>query len=116
MWSGGCWTARKPLVGRGLSRSGPSEYHGRFLDRYGPGAVVPVDQLVDPIAGLGYPCRYQDMGRAARPEPLSGRDERLLALAQDAALNGARELVINDDALDALATDGTSEAHPPPHV
>jgi len=92
------------------------EYHGRFLDRYGPGAMVPVDQLVDPIAGLGYPCGYQDMARAAQPEPQSGRDERLLALAQDAALDGARELVINDDVLDALATDGTSEAHPPPHV
>ncbi|HVQ99755.1 MAG TPA: lantibiotic dehydratase [Mycobacterium sp.] len=92
------------------------EYHSRFVDRYGPGAVVPVERLVDPTAGLGFPCHFGDTGRPAPVGELSGRDERLLALAQQAALDGAQEVVLDDDALDALAAIGRDEARPVPHV
>ncbi|MGH3546708.1 MAG: lantibiotic dehydratase [Pseudonocardiaceae bacterium] len=92
------------------------EYHSRFVDRYGPGAVVPVEQLVDPTAGLGFPCHFGDTGQPAPAGELSGRDERLLALAQQAVLDGAQEVVLDDDAVDALAAVGRNDARPVPHV
>lgn len=91
------------------------EYHSRFVDRYG-GALVPVEQLVDPTAGLGFPRHFGDTVQPALAGELSGRDERLLALAQQAALDGAQEVVLDDDALDALATVGMDEARAVPHV
>ncbi len=36
------------------------EYHARFVERYGPGAVVPIADLVNPDTGLGQPARYRD--------------------------------------------------------
>ncbi|MGH3778300.1 MAG: lantibiotic dehydratase [Pseudonocardiaceae bacterium] len=92
------------------------DYHSRFVDRYGPGAVIPVEQLVDPTAGLGFPCHFGDTGQPAPAGELSGRDERLLAMAQQAALDSAQEVVLDDDALDALAVVGRDESRPVPHV
>lgn len=92
------------------------EYHSGFLDRYGPGAVVPVQQLVDPTVGLGFPRHFGDKEQAALTGELSERDERLLALAQQATLDGAQEVVLDDDALDALAAVGRDEARSIPHV
>lgn len=77
------------------------EYHGRFLDRYGPSTPVPVDQLVDPTTGLGLPRHFAPAHPGARQ--LSPRDEALLALAQQAALDGAIEVVLDNKRLDALA-------------
>ncbi|MEU7861421.1 lantibiotic dehydratase [Nonomuraea sp. NPDC049141] len=84
------------------------EYHVRFLERYGVGAVVPIEQLVDDTAGLGFPAHYREPRQPA--EPLSRRDRRLLALAQQAALDGAREIVLDDAAIEDLAADGTNDA------
>ncbi|MBT2226593.1 lantibiotic dehydratase [Nonomuraea sp. NEAU-A123] len=84
------------------------EYHVRFLDRYGAGAVVPVEQLVDDTAGLGFPAHYGEPRQPA--EPLSRRDQRLLALAQQAALDGAREIVLDDATIESLAADGMDDA------
>ncbi len=92
------------------------EYHGRFLDRYGPGAVVPVTQLVDPTAGLGFPCHYADPDRNGVAAGWSRRDERLLALAQQAALDGVQEVVLDDDAIEALAGGEVGELRPAPHL
>lgn len=92
------------------------EYHSRFMDRYGPGAVVPVEQCVDPTAGLGFPRHFRVTGQPELVGELSGRDERLLALAQQAALDGAQEVVLDDDALDALATVGRDEVRPIPNA
>ncbi len=47
---------------------------------------------------------------------MSRRDERLLMLAQQAALDGAREIVLNDDDIDALAAGGRDGVQPAPHV
>lgn len=91
------------------------EYHSRFVDRYG-GALVPVQQLVDPTTGLGFPRHFGDTRQPALLGELSERDERLLALAQQAALDGAQEVVLDDDALNALATVGKDEARTVPHV
>jgi lantibiotic biosynthesis protein len=92
------------------------EYHGRFLDRYGPGAVVAVGQLADPTVGLGFPRHYREPEWPAQAAGVSGRDERLLALAQQAALDGERELVLDDGAVGALAAGPGDTRAPVPHV
>ncbi|MEU7829597.1 thiopeptide-type bacteriocin biosynthesis protein [Nonomuraea sp. NPDC049129] len=89
------------------------EYHVMFLDRYGVGGVVPIEQLADPTAGLGFPGHYDG---PAVPAPLSRRDQRLLALAQQAALDGEREIVLDDAAIEALAADGMDGARPLPYM
>lgn len=75
------------------------EYHARFLVRYGAGAVVGLDQLLDPTTGLGLPRQF---ARDDHERPLSHRDKRLLELAQQAALDGATEVILDDTGLAAL--------------
>src|SRR5262249_46266981 len=80
-------------------------YHSRFLERYGPDAVVPLRDLVDPDTGLGFPAGYRGAAML-RPAPRpTARDDRLLALAQRAALDGAREIVLDDQGLADLTTE-----------
>lgn len=78
------------------------DYHARFLARYGPGALVPVRELVAD-SGLGYPAGYLGTSRA-RPawRTLTERDAALLALIQRAAVTGAREIALTDADIDAL--------------
>ncbi len=47
---------------------------------------------------------------------MSRRDERLLRLAQQAALDGAREIVLDEDDIDALVVGGRDAVRPAPHV
>ncbi|MER8187174.1 lantibiotic dehydratase [Kitasatospora sp. NPDC094015] len=79
------------------------DYHARFLERYGPGAVVPVADLVNPDTGLGLPARYRDSQLAQPVARLGRRDARLLALAQKAAVEGMVEVVLDDQAVECLA-------------
>ncbi|MFG3702756.1 lantibiotic dehydratase [Micromonospora sp. NPDC047620] len=90
-------------------------YHARFVDRYGMAAVVPLAQVVDPVTGLGYPQHFDGADYPA-VAPLSGRDERLLALAQQAAIDGVREVVLDDAAVRALAGPDHAEGLVSPHV
>ncbi|MCW2948941.1 MAG: Lantibiotic dehydratase domain protein [Actinoallomurus sp.] len=92
------------------------DFHTRFLARYGVGALVLVEQLVDPTAGLGFPAHYAEPGQPTIPAEMSRRNERLLALAQQAALDGVQEVVLEEDFLDALAPDGAGELRPATHV
>ncbi|WP_246267148.1 lantibiotic dehydratase [Nonomuraea typhae] len=85
------------------------DYHLAFLERYGEGAVVPIGQLIDPATGLGFPAHYR---KPWEPGPLTHRDRRLLALAQQAALDGAREVVLDDAAIDDLAAGHEPRALP----
>jgi len=79
------------------------DYHTRFLERYGTGTLVPVVRLTDPDTGLGFPAAYRG-SLAPRPAPaLTARDERLLALAQRAACEGTREIVLTEALLSGLA-------------
>ncbi|MGH4002067.1 MAG: lantibiotic dehydratase family protein, partial [Pseudonocardiaceae bacterium] len=98
-----------------MFRGGGSITGGSF-DRYGPGAVVPVTQLADPTAGLGFPCHYAEPDRTGMAAERSGRDERLLALAQQAALDGVQEVVLDDDIIKALAGGEGGELRPAPHL
>ncbi|MDT3396324.1 lantibiotic dehydratase [Streptomyces sp. B1866] len=101
------------------SRTGSAawrDYHARFLERYGIGAAVPVRELVDADTGLGFPAGYRSSLLEQPRPPLTARDERLLALAQQAALDGTGELVLDDRALADLAVDdgaggGQVQAH-----
>ncbi|MGY4934838.1 lantibiotic dehydratase [Streptomyces sp. 900116325] len=86
------------------------EYHRSFLSRYGPGTLVPVAELADPVAGLGVPRHF------TKPTPdtrtVTARDEALLALAQQAALDGSDEIVLDAAILDRIAPETTKVKRP----
>ena len=92
------------------------EYQVVFWERYGTGTLVPVKEVVDPAAGLGYPAEYPGSRMTAPPPALSGRDERLLALAWQALADGSREIVLTDELIDRMADDGPTGQEAPPHV
>jgi thiopeptide-type bacteriocin biosynthesis protein len=88
-------------------------YHTAFTDRYGPGAIVAVTELVDPDRGLGYPAGFR--GTLLRSTtPATGRYTALAALAQMAALDGCAEVALDEDLLAGLET--SREVHPVPHT
>ncbi|MFA1550760.1 lantibiotic dehydratase [Actinomadura chokoriensis] len=83
-------------------------YHTRFFERYGIGTLVPVLELVNPDVGLGLPAGY--LGAAAQPRPrVSKRDERMMALAQAAVLDGHDEVVLDERALEQLTPNEASQ-------
>ncbi|WP_260614909.1 lantibiotic dehydratase [Streptomyces sp. WAC05292] len=83
---------------------GWAEWHGRFLDRYGPRAVVPV---LDAIDALGYPPGYR--GTPDPPlDPLPERDSVLLKLAYRAVTEGRREVVLDDSVFEELVAAGSN--------
>ncbi len=93
------------------------DYHGRFLERYGPGALVPVDELLNIDSGLGFPAGYRDsrLKPPARPG-LSERDVALLALAQNAAMQQSTEIVLDEKMIADLAVDDVATARVQPHT
>ena len=95
------------LAGRRSLNPGWDAWHARFLERYGPNALVPVIDAVDPDLGIGYPAGY--LGGAATPPPRSptDRDARLLALAQNAALRHQAEIVLDEALVADLADRAT---------
>ncbi|CRK59311.1 Lanthionine biosynthesis protein LanB [Alloactinosynnema sp. L-07] len=92
------------------------DYHARFRARYGPGALVPVWDLVAD-SGLGYPAGYLGAPRA-RPawRVLTDRDAALLALIQQATLTGAREIELADADIEALTVGEHAKAIAPQRV
>ncbi|MDG4795151.1 lantibiotic dehydratase [Micromonospora sp. WMMD1082] len=79
-----------------------TQWHARFLDRYGLHALVPVRDAVDADVGIGYPAGFTGAAPAA-PAAVTDRDRALLALAQRAALHREREINLTDGLLGALA-------------
>jgi thiopeptide-type bacteriocin biosynthesis protein len=93
------------------------DYHGRFLERYGVGALVPVAELVNPDTGLGFPAGYRDTCLKPPPGPgVSQRDEALLGLAQKAAMEQRVEIVLDDQAIADLADEDDATASVQPHT
>ncbi|MEV4628260.1 lantibiotic dehydratase [Micromonospora sp. NPDC049523] len=92
------------------------DYHTRFRTRYGPGALVPVRDLVAD-SGLGYPTGYLGAPRA-RPawRTITERDAHLLALVQRAALDGAEEIDLSEADIEALTVGDQSTAVPPTRI
>ncbi len=92
------------------------DYHARFRARYGPGALVPVRDLVAD-SGLGYPTGFLGAPRA-RPawRMLTERDAAFLALVQRAALDGAEEIALTDADIEALTVGEHKDVVPPQRV
>ena len=78
-------------------------FHHRFLDRYGPEAVVALGDLVDHDTGIGLPASFRGSLAVAPPVEPTPRDHQLLAIAQRAALDRQREVVLTDDMLARLS-------------
>lgn len=90
------------------------DYRARFLERYSMGAFIPVRDLTDPDTGLGFPVSYRGTVLKRPVLATSLRDEHLLALAQGAALNDQREIVLAEEDLEALSVGEPTQA--PAHV
>lgn len=92
------------------------DFHLRFRAQYGPGALVPVrDMLAD--SGLGMPAGFlgSSHGRPARAMP--ERDVKLLALIQEAAVDGRDEIVLTEQVISSLTVaDKPAEMVIPPRV
>ena len=69
-------------------------WHEAFLERYGPGALVPVTEVTDPAVGLGLPATFRGADRTVADPGSLERDRRLAALVQDAVLHGAAEIAL----------------------
>ncbi|MYT68320.1 MULTISPECIES: lantibiotic dehydratase [unclassified Streptomyces] len=78
------------------------DWHWRFRERYGPGAMVPVLDLVKD-SGLGWPAQYIGSERRKPPTPVTDRDRLLLRMVQRAASDGRTELILDDAAVTELA-------------
>ncbi|MEV5338330.1 lantibiotic dehydratase [Streptomyces sp. NPDC052676] len=94
---------------------GWKEYHTRFFEKYGIGSLVPLRDVTDPDAGLGFPAGYMDSEPEAR-EPLSKREQRLLALAQAAALEGRDEILLDEELISSLQIGDQDGMQVPPHM
>ncbi|OEV07396.1 hypothetical protein AN218_29435 [Streptomyces nanshensis] len=75
------------------------EYHRDFLARYGPATPVPVTELTDSAGGLGYPRHFT---APTSGREITRRDEVLLALAQQAALDRVSEIVLKETELEQI--------------
>ncbi|MGH3900482.1 MAG: lantibiotic dehydratase [Pseudonocardiaceae bacterium] len=95
----------------GWGRGPLTGYHDRFLDRYGPHRFVPLSEATDPAIGLGIDTDASDID-AAPPPP--GRTTVLTALLAHGTTRGGTEVVLDAEAIAALAGDQTAE--PPPRT
>ena len=90
------------------------DYHQRFYERFGRGALVPVLEVVAD-SGIGWPDGYPGTVRPEPRSPWSGRDETLLSLAQGAAFDGRDEVVLDESLIAALEL-RPGRHRPPPHL
>ncbi len=93
-----------------------TEYHVRFRTRHGPGAVIPVSELVQADTGLGLPAGYLGALPGRTGLMLTERDETLLALVQQAVMDGREEIVLTEPVIRALAAGDPAEMLPPPRT
>lgn len=87
--------------------TGWAQWHSRFLERYGPRAVVPV---VDAIEALGYPAGYLGSTTRSAPSPLPDRDSQLIKLAHTAGMRRRLEVQLTEATIEELAV--TAAGHP----
>lgn len=91
------------------------DFHVRFRDFYGAGAVVPVRDVVAD-SGLGLPTEFLGAPRGHAVRALAERDEKLLALIQQAVFDGRREIELTEPVIRGLAVGDHAEMIPPPRV
>ncbi|WNV83901.1 lantibiotic dehydratase [Umezawaea sp. Da 62-37] len=93
------------------------EYYTAFCARYGTGTLVPLADVINPDAGLGFPAGYPGSPHPIPPETGSPPQEALLVLAWNAAVDRAAEVVLTDEMIGALAVgDSAVQRRIPPHV
>jgi lantibiotic biosynthesis protein len=89
---------------------GWAEYHSAFIERWGPGAAVPVRNVLNV---LGFPAGYRGSARRV-PPVFTARDRLLGHLAQQSALDGCAEVVLDDALIERLRD---ADGRPPiPHT
>jgi thiopeptide-type bacteriocin biosynthesis protein len=92
-----------------------TSYHVGFRARFGPDAVVPVlDLLAD--SGLGLPADFLGAPPGPGGRMLTGRDETLLALVQQVAMDGCDEIELTEPVIRSLAAGDMAEMLPPPRA
>lgn len=100
--------AASALVAVAPRLPGWDEYHHAFIERWGPGAAVP---LRDVLRALGFPAGYRGSHRRA-PDVFTARDAVLVELAQRSALDGGTEVVLDDELIARLRGDDDRPAIP----
>lgn len=90
-------------------------YHQEFVDRYGVGVMVPLAEVVDPDAGLGFPAGFRGSVFEGPKDTPSDRDQALLELLWEALHNGYDEVELTDEWLASVA-DAFDPSRVPPHV
>lgn len=92
------------------------EYHLRFRERYGPGALVPVRDLVSD-AGLGYPTGYFGSPSTTPVwRTVTDRDAYLAARIQETILAGRSELSLTGRDLEKLTIGDPRTVTPPARI
>ncbi|MGC4804982.1 lantibiotic dehydratase [Micromonospora sp. DT233] len=89
---------------------GWAEYHAAFIQRWGPGAAVPVRDVLNV---LSFPAGYRGSTRRI-PAVFTARDRLLAQLAQQAALDGCAEVILDDELIGRLR--GNDDRPPIPHT
>ena len=102
--------AAKMLAAVAPRLPGWQEYHRAFIERWGPGAAVPVHDVLNV---LGFPAGYRGSKRRDTA-PFTARDTVLGQLAQTSALRGGTEVVLDEDLISRLR-DGDDRL-PMPHT
>lgn len=87
-----------------------AEYHRAFIERWGPGAAVPLRELLNV---LGFPAGYRGSARRL-PASFTARDRLLGQLAQESAVNGGTEVILDDELIGRLQAD--EHRAPMPHT
>ncbi|MEV5570331.1 lantibiotic dehydratase [Spirillospora sp. NPDC052269] len=90
--------------------SGWAAYQDAFIERWGPGAAVPLREVLNV---LGFPAGYRGSPHRERPV-FTARDALLADLAQRSALESCAEIVLHDDLIAALR--GDDDRPPIPHT
>jgi thiopeptide-type bacteriocin biosynthesis protein len=103
-------SAASALVAVAPHLPGWTAYHRAFIERWGPGAAVP---LRDVLNILGFPAGYRGSPRHA-PVGFAARDALLAGLAQRSALDGCGDIVLDDGLIAQLR--GEDDRPPIPHT
>ncbi|GAB3977740.1 lantibiotic dehydratase [Actinoallomurus acanthiterrae] len=90
---------------------GWAAYHRAFIDRWGPGAAVP---LRDVLRILGFPAGYRGASHRRDPAMFTARDCVLAELAQRSTLDDCAEVVLDDELIGRLR--GDDHRPPIPHT
>lgn len=85
-------------------------YHRAFIERWGPGAAVPLREV---LRVLGFPAGYRGSPHHD-PARFTPRDALLTELAQRSALDGCAEVPLDDNLIDQLR--GDDDRPPIPHT